>query len=93
MSMMRTSGGQAREVVNSVPPEKRLENDGIMSILGMGWDREKDTLSIRFKDNVDPSFVSLESALSAMASVYDPMGVCAPSMLEFKLLVQKGVAR
>jgi transposase InsO family protein len=78
------------ETVNdALSPEKRKCVEGKVSILGMEWDHKRDTMSIKFSDQPDSCQVTLRLALSVLAAVFDPLGLCLPSLLELKMFVQE----
>ena len=66
-----------------------MSNTDETSILGLNWNRSADTLSIKFKDEEENSFVTLCAALSALHAVFDPLNLCAPCILKLKLFVQE----
>ena len=55
--------------------------------LGVVWDLEKDVLKFPQLNLVVPD--TKKDLLSLIASIYDPIGFCAPSILEGRLLMQK----
>ena len=54
-------------------------------LLGMSWNREKDTLSVVL-DKERRAATTKRGALSNLASVYDPLGLVSPTTLQGKLI-------
>jgi hypothetical protein len=77
------------DFVNSLPPEKRMQKEGIISVLGLEWSRKEDKMQIRFKEEQMLPFATLRSALSALGAVFDPLGLCSPCLLDLKLFIQQ----
>ena len=86
-----------REVLASVPESDRapsvkslnldLEKLPIERALGMQWDTEKDTFS--FRTIRDVTVNTRRGILSVVSSLYDPLGLAAPTILPAKRLLQK----
>ena len=54
------------------------------ALLGVPWDKEKDTIEVKFPgDRVQPTKRNL---LTKLANVYDPLGFASPTTLSGKLL-------
>ena len=54
------------------------------SLLGLGWDKEKDELKVKFlTEEVQPT---KRGVLSKLAKVYDPLGLVSPVTLEGKVI-------
>lgn len=54
------------------------------SLLGVGWDKNKDVLSVKFPtEEVRPT---KRGVLSKLAKVYDPLGLVSPVILEGKVI-------
>ena len=83
-----------RQLLESFPagsrasPELNLDLDKLPTerTLGYLWNLELDTLVFQFKSS--PSADSKRSILSAVSSVYDPVGLLAPVVLVAKILLQ-----
>ena len=85
------------EVLNSVPPEDRatdkrnpslVSNDpAIERALGVHWCIESDTLKFRIELKDKP--LSRRGILSTVSSIYDPLGLVAPVILQGKRILQE----
>ncbi len=64
-----------------------LHHDFFSSVLGMQWNRIKDTLSCAAIPNV-PEKLSKRSLLATINKIFDPMGILAPAMIQPKLMLQ-----
>ena len=53
-------------------------------LLGVAWDKREDTLSVVFPQNQNAS--TKREVLAKLASVYDPLGLASPTLLQGKLL-------
>jgi transposase InsO family protein len=73
----------------TLPPNKRNSAEGEVKILGMEWNLNDDTMSVKFSDEPVSYQVTLRLALSVLAAVFDPLGLCSPSLLELKLFIQE----
>ena len=57
------------------------------ALLGVPWDKEKDTIEVKFPaEQVEPTKRNL---LTKLAKVYDPLGFASPTTLSGKLLYRK----
>ena len=57
------------------------------ALLGVPWDKEKDTIEVKFPaERVQPTKRNL---LTKLAKVYDPLGFASPTTLSRKLLYRK----
>ncbi len=71
-----------------MPKEVTEENEGILSTLGILWDRKLDILYV--KVNLDcPSEPNKRNTLKFLASIYDPLGFFRLSTLKLKLFIQR----
>ena len=59
----------------------------IKRALGLLWDPQKDVLQIKAGDKNLP--VSKRGILSFISSIFDPLGMIAPAILEPKLIIQE----
>ena len=85
------------EVLNSIPPEDRaadkrnpslVSNDpAIERALGVHWCIESDTLQFRIELKDKP--LSRRGILSTVSSIYDPLGLVAPVILQGKRILQE----
>ena len=60
-----------------------------MKVLGMHWDSEADTLSVKPVKMLERSFVTIRTVLKQVAKLFDPLGMFAPVTLKGKLFSQK----
>ena len=85
----------SREVLSEIPDRERarptldldLENLPVERTLGVQWDVEKD--AFLFKVHVPHQPSTKRGILSAVSSLYDPMGFVCPVILEAKKVLQK----
>lgn len=87
----------SREVLNSVPPEDRATDKKDLSLvsndpeieraLGVHWCTESDTLQFRIELKDKP--LSRRGILSTVSSIYDPLGLVAPVILQGKRILQE----
>ena len=68
----------AKETLGTAPTE--------MKMLGLPWNKTKDTLAVCFKDCKYTKDMTKRGMLRAMAKVYDPFGLVSPVMLNAKHL-------
>lgn len=74
-----------RRAISKPPTDEFSEKT---SVLGVLWDREKDTLSIKFDFEEIPKIPTKRIILAFFSSFYDPLGLISPCILPYKLLVQ-----
>ena len=84
-------------MLDSVPPEDRAtdkknlslvsNNPEIERTLGVLWCIESDTLQLRIELKDKP--LSRRGILSTLSSVYDPLGLVAPVILQGKRILQE----
>jgi hypothetical protein len=60
-----------------------------MKVLGMNWDSESDTFTVKPCKILDISTVTKRAVLKQVAKVFDPLGMFAPVTSDGKLLLQK----
>ena len=83
------------EVLSSIPEEKRsdagkglsLDNKKEECVLGIHWDVQSDNL--RVKINLTEKPCTRRGILSMSHSLFDPLGIVAPVLLEVKLLLRE----
>ena len=83
-----------QEIVKQLPPEKvkteaavEIEGDSrIGRALGVLWNIENDTLGFRIELKDTP--LSRRSILSTISSIFDPLGLAGPFVLEAKVVLQ-----
>lgn len=85
MSMnLREWSSNCKNFQNMIPG---FNEDNIIKVLGLNWNREDDTIQIRLKNN---NFKNTKrGVLKTIASVYDPCGFVVPSLLASKLFLQE----
>lgn len=77
--------------LNSLPPEIRLTgmaSGQIVKVLGISWDTHADTFRFKLPEPSDKPLTK-RSALSQMASCFDPLGLISPLLLSAKRFLQK----
>ena len=70
----------------SIPAEK-LSTKAHVSVSGLSWDVNLDTLSYKFEDKVEAH--SLRTTLSCLQQVFDPLGCILPCLLDLKMFLQE----
>lgn len=83
---LRDWTSNSQEFNKSLPAESVTNGKETVSILGMQWNKTADSLSLHF--NPVDEVLSKRLLLSAVAQVYDPLGLVAPCMLALKLFLQ-----
>ena len=86
-----------REVLSMIPNSERskhlkdldLSSNPIPSerALGMNWCPESDTFGFKIKLKENP--ITRRGILSTISSIYDPLGIAAPYLLEGKHILQQ----
>ena len=84
-----------RQVLSKIPEEERakptldldLEKLPVERTLGVQWDVEKDVFLFKVREPHQPS--TKRGILSAVSSLYDPMGFVCPVVLEAKKILQR----
>ncbi|CAK5070818.1 unnamed protein product [Meloidogyne enterolobii] len=74
-------------IMEQIPEEDRLDK-AKAQVLGIKWEISDDSLTLKFPKE-DESVISRRSVLSALASVYDPLGLINPCLLSTKLFFQR----
>ena len=85
----------SREVLSKIPEADRakptldldLENLPVERTLGVQWDVEKDAFLFKVREPHQPP--TKRGILSAVSSLYDPMGFVCPVVLEAKKILQR----
>ena len=80
------------ESLSMVPVDDQLVTEdsasSLQAVLGLGWNVSQDVLVVK----IDPKKVSTKSQmLSSLASIYDPLGLISPLLVQGKLLFQETV--
>ena len=84
----------SREVLSTIPEEERskplidldLDNLPVQRTLGVQWNVEEDVFLFKVNEPSKPS--TKRGILSAISSLYDPIGFISPVLLEAKKIVQ-----
>jgi hypothetical protein len=77
------------QVFNKQIEPKDQDDETIIKILGITWDTKKDLMSLVFKNlNEDLKVHSKRTILSAVAKIFDPLGLISPLVLPAKLVIQ-----
>ena len=69
-----------------------VESDSIPNpgkILGLTWDKHEDILEIQMPKRSEEEPVTKKSILSLLGSVYDPLGIISPTIVEGKHIYRK----
>ncbi len=82
--------------MNHVSPENRVDSR-TMSVLGMDWDTQTDTLSVKpfcinpltHEDPLNPPHWTKRHVLSVIGSIFDPLGICTAVTLKGKIFLSK----
>uniref|UniRef100_A0A0M3IF98 Integrase catalytic domain-containing protein n=1 Tax=Ascaris lumbricoides TaxID=6252 RepID=A0A0M3IF98_ASCLU len=76
--------------VTSQFQETDLMPEGTTNVLGLGWDRQEDTLTVRLavKDRNEDVVLTKRRVLSHLSANFDPLGLIAPVLLKGKLFFQ-----
>ena len=65
------------------------EDEKVVSVLGMKWDREADELFLKLSDIKQPEMVSKKEVLSYVQKIFDVLGFVSPAILPMKILLQR----
>ena len=87
----------SRQILNALPPEDvspkltsidlDLDDIPIERALGILWNPESDTLQIKYTPKPTP--ITKRGILTVVSSIFDPLGITAPSIIEPKLIIQE----
>ena len=84
---LREWGSNCPSLLSALDDDEKVASNE-MKILGYIYDSDWDTLQLKVKQlNKDAS--SKRQILSALSSVFDPIGIFAPIMLQGKLIIRK----
>ena len=77
------------EVNNKIEPEDQIEVK-VTKVLGMVWNTQSDELSISTKkiETTEPATTKRE-VLATIASIYDPLGMMTPAIINMKIFLQE----
>ena len=59
------------------------------AVLGLCWDKQKDTLEIEINKTLEKIPVTKATMLSQLSRVYDPLGIVSPTLVEGKRLYRE----
>ena len=81
------------EILASVPVEDRAECDKVLmsdesSILGINWEIKTDMFTFTCKLPENDVLPTRRNMLSAVARIYDPLGIVSPALLSVRLVLQ-----
>lgn len=78
---------------SSIPSERKvveLNKENVAKVLGLWWDPSNDILSYRVQTNLAKTNAwTKRSILSAIAKIYDPIGIISPILIRAKILMQE----
>ncbi|XP_026744319.1 uncharacterized protein LOC113505711 [Trichoplusia ni] len=66
-----------------------IKMDEVMKILGISWDRERDSFKYTVTFPPQPGSVTKRKVISEIARLFDPLGWVAPCVVTAKILIQK----
>jgi len=92
MNLRMWEFGPLSEIEQKLFKNKSLLEDKqshIITVLGLKWDREDDSLMISNQFDLKLKTPSKREILSITQSIYDPIGFLAPAMLPAKLMIQE----
>ena len=58
-------------------------------ILGLGWDKQNDTIEVTIPQQVEEEHVTKKTILSHLGSIYDPLGILSPTTVEGKRIYRE----
>lgn len=99
--VMKTAGFPLREFSSNdgellkslnVPPE-RLNRDSQIKLLGYNYNTVSDTITLRRASRMNRDADTRRQILSAIAEIYDPLGICNPILINGKILLRSIVER
>ncbi|KAK5970151.1 Pao retrotransposon peptidase [Trichostrongylus colubriformis] len=74
-------------VNSSIPKQNRVIDANHTTLLGIAWNHHEDTLSMFIK-TLNIKVNSKRTALRALASTYDPLGLPTPFFVQMKIFIQ-----
>ena len=83
----------SHDIINKLPSTEIIDQtkisqpDSNQRILGILWDIQNNILKLRPVSNIYPN--TKRGILSLLSSIFDPLGIVAPVLLEAKLIVQE----
>ena len=86
---LREWASNSEELLSFIPASDRADQS-ILKVLGLSWNLKNDTLSIPgVSDHKIGSAHTKREALKIVASIFDPLGYFAPTILQAKLFIQE----
>nr|CAD2196659.1 unnamed protein product [Meloidogyne enterolobii] len=76
-----------RTIMEQIPEEDRLVK-AKAQVLGIKWNTDDDSIALKFPKE-DVNIITRRTVLSALASIYDPLGLINPCLLQVKLFFQR----
>ncbi len=78
------------QVFKAIPFNKRHRSVPLepISVLGLVWDHKQDTLTCKLNTEL-PSEGTKRNVLHFLASIYDPLNIFAPCLLEFRIFLRE----
>ena len=81
-------------IVDEFGESENPQSETKTRVLGVNWDKESDAIFYSFEDLkkqfMNITKVTKRAVLRAMASIYDPLGLLQPVVIEFKLFLGLG---
>ncbi len=76
-------------VFRAIPKEKREKSgEDMIKVLGIMWNKKTDTISCKMNDNL-PMEGTKRNVLKFLASIYDPLNLFSPCLLDMKIFLRK----
>ena len=92
VSTLEDKGEESQVVEDQTAAKQQLGvNPEESKILGMTWNKVKDTLSVLFP-KVESKTTTKQEILSRLAKIYDPLGLASPLTLQGKLIYRETCA-
>jgi hypothetical protein len=86
--ILETDNQPSSEPERSYSKEQLGVEKGETKLLGLAWDKRRDTIGVTFPD-VQPAAPTKRSILGAIAKIYDPLGLVSPVTLAGKTLYRE----
>jgi hypothetical protein len=86
--ILETDNQPSSEPERSYAKEQLGVEKGETKLLGLAWDKRRDTIGVTFPD-VQPAAPTKRSILEAIAKIYDPLGLVSPVTLAGKTLYRE----
>ncbi|MCP4486607.1 MAG: hypothetical protein GY820_04700, partial [Gammaproteobacteria bacterium] len=89
---LREWASNSTEFLQSIPEFDRTKGGDIVKVLGLIWDIKHDTLKVSdpkaLKSGLFTESVTKRQVLNTVASLFDPLGLLSPAILQGKLLLK-----